>query len=104
MLSRAFNKFAIRQREYKQQPKKNPSRPSTDGCYKCRRKDHFIADCPKMEEEEKIQRKQKKKHFKKKALAAGTWDDLLSGESEQEDQDDEVANICLMALSDDEER
>jgi len=60
-------------------------------CYGCNKTGHYKSDCP---DTKKVQRKPP---FKKKAMI--TWDDM----EETETQDDEEANMCLMAQSEDEE-
>jgi len=60
-------------------------------CYGCNKTRHYESDCP---DTKKVQRKPP---FKKKAMI--TWDDM----EETETQEDEEANICLMAQSKDEQ-
>jgi hypothetical protein len=60
-------------------------------CYGCNKTGHYKSECPD------IKKVQRKPPFKKKAMI--TWDDL----EESEPQEDEEANMGLMAQSDDEE-
>ncbi|KAH1154468.1 hypothetical protein GYH30_049949 [Glycine max] len=59
--------------------------------YECKKPGHFKSDCPKLEKGQ-----DKKKHYKtkeKKGLLS-TWEDL---DDTSPNEDDEEANICLMA-------
>ena len=63
-------------------------------CYECKKPGHIKSECPKLKYKNKGA-KDKKKAFK------ATWDN--SSESEMEEDQDEVANFCFMALEDDNE-
>ncbi|GAV89834.1 LOW QUALITY PROTEIN: zf-CCHC domain-containing protein/UBN2 domain-containing protein, partial [Cephalotus follicularis] len=74
--------------------KKNPnkgerSKMYTPTCFECNKKGHIKVDCPQLK---------KKKLFKKKALKAH-----LSDDGSSHDEVTEVANLCFMASSDNEE-
>ncbi|KAG8651017.1 hypothetical protein MANES_07G085550v8 [Manihot esculenta] len=56
-------------------------------CYECNKPGHYKVDCPKL--------KKPIKKFKKKAFKA-TWDE--SSDTEEEEDGDEIANMCFMAL------
>lgn len=60
-------------------------------CYECKKPGHFKFECPKLEKGQG-----KKKHYKTKEKEGLmiTWEDLDDTSS---DEDDEEANICLMA-------
>ncbi|GAV71295.1 hypothetical protein CFOL_v3_14789, partial [Cephalotus follicularis] len=60
-------------------------------CFECNKPRHIKVDCPQLK---------KKKLFKKKALKA--WH-LSDAESSEDEVTEQVANLCFMALSDDEE-
>ncbi|GAV64634.1 LOW QUALITY PROTEIN: zf-CCHC domain-containing protein/UBN2 domain-containing protein, partial [Cephalotus follicularis] len=75
---------------------KNPNKgegskmdPST--CFECNKPRHIKVDCPQLK---------KKKLFKKKALKA--WH-LSDDDSSDDEVTEQVANLCFMALSDNEE-
>ncbi|GAV68900.1 zf-CCHC domain-containing protein/UBN2 domain-containing protein, partial [Cephalotus follicularis] len=60
-------------------------------CFECKKPGHIKVDCPQLK---------KKKLFKKKALKA--WH-LSDDDSSNDEVTEQVANLCFMALSDDEE-
>ncbi|GAV78811.1 zf-CCHC domain-containing protein/UBN2 domain-containing protein, partial [Cephalotus follicularis] len=60
-------------------------------CFECNKPGHIKVDCPQLK---------KKKIFKKKALKA--WH-LSDDESSDDEVTEQVANLCFMALSDDDE-
>ncbi|GAV85732.1 zf-CCHC domain-containing protein/UBN2 domain-containing protein, partial [Cephalotus follicularis] len=60
-------------------------------CFECNKPGHIKVDCPQLK---------KKKLFKKKALKA--WH-LSDDESSDDEVTEQVANLCFMALSDNEE-
>ncbi|GAV69813.1 zf-CCHC domain-containing protein [Cephalotus follicularis] len=60
-------------------------------CFECKKLGHIKADCPQLK---------KKKFFKKKALKA--WH-LSDDDSSNEEVTEQVANLCFMASSDNEE-
>ncbi|GAV80959.1 zf-CCHC domain-containing protein/UBN2 domain-containing protein, partial [Cephalotus follicularis] len=60
-------------------------------CFECNKPGHIKVDCPQLK---------KKKLFKKKALNA--WN-LSDDESSDDEVTEQVANLCFMALSHDEE-
>ena len=61
-------------------------------CYECKKPGHIKSECPKLKFKNKGA-KDKKKAFK------ATWNN--SSESELEEDQDEVANLCFMPLEDD---
>ena len=61
-------------------------------CYECKKPGHIKSECSKLKFKNKGA-KDKKKAFK------ATWDN--SSESELEEDQDEVANLCFMAFEDD---
>ncbi|KAK9006224.1 hypothetical protein V6N11_035269 [Hibiscus sabdariffa] len=97
MLAKRFTKFMNSQRGKRFQRKvdfKNKSKEEDKDqliCYECKKPGHIRTECPQL----------KKKSFekKKKKLKAqiATWSE--EGSSDEEEQ--EVANLCLMALEDD---
>ncbi|GAV68509.1 zf-CCHC domain-containing protein/UBN2 domain-containing protein, partial [Cephalotus follicularis] len=77
--------------------KKNPnkgegSKMDPPTCFECNKPGHIKVDCPQLK---------KKKLFKKKALKA--WH-LSDDDSSDEEVTEQVANLCFMASSDNEER
>ena len=62
-------------------------------CYECNKLGHIESECPMLKKSFKKDRKYKKK--KKQALKA-TLDD--SSESSDDDTDEEIINLCFMAL------
>lgn len=60
-------------------------------CYECKKPGRIRSECPKLKIKSKGT-KEKRKAFK------ATWDD--SSESEKEEEQQEVANLCFMALED----
>ena len=62
-------------------------------CYECKKSGHIKFECPKLKKSFKKDRKYKKE--KRQALKA-TWNN--SSESSDDDTDEEVANLCFMAL------
>ena len=61
-------------------------------CYKCKKPGHIKSECPKLKHKSKGT-KERRKAFK------DTWDDTF--ESEVEESQEEVTNLCFMALEDD---
>ena len=62
-------------------------------CYECNKSGHIKFECPKL----KKSLKKDRKHWKEKKQAIKvTWDD--SSESSDDDTDEEVVNLCFMAL------
>lgn len=60
-------------------------------CYKCKKAGHIRTKCTQLKKKKKVSRKAMKV----------IWDEKLLGESEDNDQSNEkVANVCLMALAD----
>ncbi|RYR10126.1 hypothetical protein Ahy_B05g078596 [Arachis hypogaea] len=79
LLLKRFNKFAM---------KKNfKSKTKVPKCYECGEVGHIKPNCPKLQKEDK------NKKFKKKEKAYISWEN----EDESDSDDDEVANLCLMA-------
>ncbi|GAV76982.1 zf-CCHC domain-containing protein/UBN2 domain-containing protein, partial [Cephalotus follicularis] len=84
---------AIEERFQKKNPNKGEGRkmdPPT--CFECNKLGHIKVDCPQLK---------KKKLFKKKDLKA--WH-LSDDESSDDEVTEQVANLCFMASSDNEER
>ena len=63
-------------------------------CYECKKPSHIRSECPKLKSKNKGA-KDRKKAFK------ATWDD--TSESEMEEEQNEVVNLCFMALEDNNE-
>ncbi|XP_052116680.1 uncharacterized protein LOC127746708 [Arachis duranensis] len=79
LLLKRFNKFAM---------KKNfKSKTKVPKCYECEEVGHIKPNCPKLQKEDK------NKKFKKKEKAYISWEN----EDESDSDDNEVANLCLMA-------
>ncbi|GAV68184.1 LOW QUALITY PROTEIN: zf-CCHC domain-containing protein/UBN2 domain-containing protein, partial [Cephalotus follicularis] len=79
------------ERFQKKNPKKGEgSKMDPPTCFECNKPGHIKVDCPQLK---------RKKLFKKKALKA--WH--LSDDDSSDDEVTEVANICFMASSDNEE-
>ena len=87
MLTRNYKKFLRRQNFHKKYEGRQTKEVT---CYECKKPGHIKSDCPKLKS------KNKGANYKKKAFKA-TWDDI----SESEMEEDEVANLCFMALEDD---
>ena len=60
-------------------------------CYECKKPGHIRSECPKLKFKNKGA-KERRKAFK------ATWDD--SSKLETEEEQEEVANLCFMALED----
>ncbi|PNX82437.1 serine/threonine protein kinase SRPK1 [Trifolium pratense] len=101
-----FTKFQQWARFKKKNFRGNSSRNSggkkdeQKNCFNCKKPGHFIADCPKMSSKDKSKRyNSKKQQFKsklKKSLMT-TFEELPS---EEEVEEDEEANLALMASTD----
>ena len=100
MLTRNFNRFLkgknssrIRDfiKKYEGEGKKKSKEVT---CYECKKLGHIRSECPKLKFKNKGA-KDKRKAFK------ATWDDTSESESKLEEDQDEVANLCFMALEDD---
>lgn len=78
-------------REYKGQSSKQEKKKDQIICYECKRPGHIKMDCPSFKYQEK----------KSKAMKATNWDDSEASSSEEE-EDCEIANMCFMALGEDE--
>ena len=100
MLIRNFKKFLRKQhtlrirdfnKKYKGDGKKKTKEVT---CYEYKKSGHIRSECPKLKSKNK-RAKDRKKAFK------ATWDD--TSKSEREEEQDEVANLCFMALEDDNE-
>nr|KYP69656.1 hypothetical protein KK1_008856 [Cajanus cajan] len=70
---------------------RNPREKVQPLFYECKKPGHYKTECPELEKEREKEKKKSTPH-KKKAMMA-TWEDLDTTSSE----DDEQANICLMA-------
>ena len=98
MLTKNFNRFL--KRKFPSKSKHFNKKYEGEGkmktkevtCYECKKSGHIKSECPKLKFKNKGA-KDKKKAFK------ATWDN--SSESELEEDQDEVANLCFMALEDD---
>jgi hypothetical protein len=77
-------------KEYKGQSSKQEKKKDQIICYECKRPGHVKMDCPSFKNQEK----------KSKAMKATNWDDSEVSSSEEEDC--EVANMCFMALGENE--
>ena len=98
MLTKNFNRFLKRKlpsisknfnKKYEGEGKMKTKEVT---CYECKKPGHIKSECPKLKFKNKGA-KDKKKAFK------ATWDN--SSESELEEDQDEVANLCFMAFEDD---
>ena len=77
-----------RKRDFKNKEEKDPII-----CYECKKPGHMKAECPQLKQENYV--KTKKKH----RAHIATWSD----EESMDDEKDEVANLCLMALEENQE-
>ena len=62
-------------------------------CYECNKSGHIKSECTKLK---KYFKKDRKYNKKKKQVLKVTWDD--SSESSDDETNEEVANLCFMAL------
>ncbi|GAV69660.1 LOW QUALITY PROTEIN: zf-CCHC domain-containing protein/UBN2 domain-containing protein, partial [Cephalotus follicularis] len=94
LFAKRFTKFAkmnkARRFQRKNFNKGEGSKMDPPTCFECNKPGHIKVDCPQLK---------KKKLFKKKALKAHLSDD----QSSEDEVTEQVANLCFMALSDDEE-
>ena len=112
LMVRRFRKMFNRNKKFtKGNFKKGSSSKTDSGCHKCGSPDHFIRECPQWDTERgkgkaKEQGKGTRAPFNKtdirKAMIAA-WGDSESDE-ELEQSEEETANLCLMANSDEETR
>ncbi|GAV76960.1 zf-CCHC domain-containing protein, partial [Cephalotus follicularis] len=95
LFAKRFTKFAkmnkARRFQRKNFNKGEGSKMDPPTCFECKKPGHIKVDCPQLK---------KKKLFKKKALKA--WH-LSDDESSEDEVTEQVANLCFMALSDDDE-
>ncbi|GAV76001.1 zf-CCHC domain-containing protein/UBN2 domain-containing protein [Cephalotus follicularis] len=95
LFAKRFTKFAkmnkARRFQRKNFNKGEGSKMDPPTCFECNKPGHIKVDCPQLK---------KKKLFKKKALKAWHRSDDESSDDEVTEQ---VANLCFMALSDDED-
>ncbi|GAV60744.1 zf-CCHC domain-containing protein/UBN2 domain-containing protein, partial [Cephalotus follicularis] len=95
LFAKRFTKFArmnkARRFQRKNFNKGEGSKMDPPTCFECNKLGHIKIDCPQLK---------KKKLFKKKALKA--WH-LSDDESSEDEVTEQVANLCFMALSDDDE-
>ncbi|GAV57341.1 zf-CCHC domain-containing protein/UBN2 domain-containing protein, partial [Cephalotus follicularis] len=95
LFAKRFTKFAkmnkARRFQKKNFNKGEGSKMDPHTCFECNKPGHIKVDCPQLK---------KKKLFKKKALKA--WQ-LSDDESSDDEVTEQVANLCFMALSDDED-
>ncbi|GAV88050.1 zf-CCHC domain-containing protein/UBN2 domain-containing protein, partial [Cephalotus follicularis] len=94
LFAKRFTKFA-KMNNARRFQKKNPnkgerSKMDPPTCFECNKPGHIKVDCPQL----------KKKLFKKKALKA--WH-LSDDDSSDDEVTEQLANLCFMALSDNEE-
>ena len=98
MLTRNFNRFLkgkhpSRTRDFNKKYEGEGKKKTKEvTCYECKKQGHIKSECPKLKFKNKGI-KDKKKAFK------ATWDD--TSESEMEEEQGEVANLCFMAFKDD---
>ena len=98
MLTRNFNRLLKRKhpsriRDFNKKCEEEGKKKTKEvTCYECKKLGHIKSECPKLKFKNKGA-KDKKKAFK------ATWDDI--SESEIEEEQGEVANLCFMALEND---
>jgi hypothetical protein len=96
LISKRIQRMMMRRNQLRKKfPNTNNTRSEADKsqvtCFGCNKTGHYKSECPD------IKKVQRKPLFKKKAMI--TWDDM----EETEPQEDEEANLSLMAQTDDEE-
>ena len=98
MIVRRFKKFYRKDQGFQKFHKEGSSnkRESKEPiiCYECEKPGHIISECPQFKEKNKEKERQKFSHTKKKAYVSAIWGDSSSNE---ESEDEEIANICLVA-------
>ncbi|MED6117362.1 hypothetical protein PIB30_109322, partial [Stylosanthes scabra] len=83
LLMKQFNKFAKKKNFNFKGKKKSPK------CYECGEVGHIKPNCPKLQKDEK------EKKFKKKQRAYMSWEN--EDDSSSDSDNEEEANLCLMA-------
>ncbi|XP_021728393.1 uncharacterized protein LOC110695472 [Chenopodium quinoa] len=112
LIVRRFKKMFKKGRTSRNFGKKTSNSKPDYSCHKCGSPDHFIRDCPVWENDkgkgkakEQGREKFSKANFQKsdmrKAMIAA-WGDSQSEEEDDDQPEEEIANLCLMAKSDDE--
>ena len=86
------NKFPSKSKHFKRHEGEGKMKTKEVTCYECKKPGHIKSECPKLKHKSKGT-KERRKAFK------ATWDD--TSESEMEESQEEVANLCFMALEDD---
>ena len=98
MLTRNFNRFLKKKHSSriryfnKKDEREDKKKIKEVTCYECKKSGHILSEYPKLKSKNKGA-KDRKKAFK------ATWDD--SSEFKREEEQDEVANLCFMALESD---
>jgi gag-polypeptide of LTR copia-type/Zinc knuckle len=101
LFMKQFKKFAKKGAFSKDKRSKQKTRRSKRGCYRCGEVGHFIADCPKanQDDEKKKDKHHKSKNFKKKVTGEAhigkEWES--NDESSESSEDEKVANIAVQA-------
>jgi len=106
LLSRKFSKFLKRNRNKDNNKERYGKKKSNDfnsnnyTCFGCGEQGHIKADCQNKESKEKKSSYKEKKGKKKRAYIA--WDENVVSSSSSSSSEEERANICLIAVGDDE--
>jgi hypothetical protein len=99
--NRKLNKTPNNNNNNKAPKKFNESKNSFSnrGCFKCGDNDHVIRDCPTWKKiKDKNQREKTKKEFKQ-VMMAYCWGDLDTEDDNSEEEEEDVANLCLSNVS-----
>jgi hypothetical protein len=106
---RKMGKFMKKKKGYGVKKRRDHNKEYVRRCYKCKSKDHVVADCPynsdndedeKKEKKERTKKKEKKMTFQKKKKCGGyvvTWDS--DGSSDDDDSSDDDKKSLKKALA-----